>query len=86
MASLRIAPADGWLGAPSRVNTSCGGRELRTTTSMTRSDPLPVSLQWQLPGRPAQIVSRLRPGVELAEHVVHGVDDRLGLIQLNLVT
>jgi hypothetical protein len=38
------------------------------------------------PGRPAQIVSRLRPGVELAEHFVNGVDDRLRLIQLNLVT
>jgi len=35
---------------------------------------------------PAQIVSRLRRSVELAEHFVHGVDDRLRLIQLNLVT
>jgi hypothetical protein len=45
-----------------------------------------ISQQWQLPGRPAQIVSRLRPSMKLAEHFVHGVDDRLRLIQLNLVT
>jgi hypothetical protein len=50
------------------------------------SRPLPVSQQWQLPRQPAQIVSRLRPGVKLAEHFVHGVDDRLRLIQLNRVT
>jgi hypothetical protein len=53
---------------------------------MDWSRPLPVSQQWQLPGWPAQIVSRLRAGVELAEHFVHGVDDRLRFIQLNLVT
>jgi hypothetical protein len=39
-----------------------------------------------LSGRPAQIVSRLRPGVKLAENFVHGVDDRLRLVQLNMVT
>jgi hypothetical protein len=33
-----------------------------------------------------QIVSRLRPGLKLAEHLLHGVDDRLWLIQLNLVS
>ena len=32
------------------------------------------------------IVSRLRTGAKLAEHLVHGVDDLLWLIQLNLVT
>lgn len=32
------------------------------------------------------IVSRLRAGAKLAEHIVHGVDDRLWLIQLNRVT
>jgi hypothetical protein len=30
--------------------------------------------------------SRLRPSVKLAKHFVHGVDDRLRLVQLNLVT
>ena len=39
-----------------------------------------------LEDRFAQIVSRLRPDVELAEHFVHGVDDRLRLVQLNMVT
>jgi hypothetical protein len=33
MASLRIAPAEGWLGAPSRVNTARVGAQPRTTTS-----------------------------------------------------
>jgi hypothetical protein len=46
----------------------------------------PVIQQWPLPGRAAQIVSMRRPGVELAKHFVHGVDDRLRLIQLNMVT
>ena len=31
-------------------------------------------------------VSRLWHSVKLAEHFVHGVDDRLWLLQLNLVT
>src|ERR1700722_17775963 len=49
------------------------------------TDPLPVRRQWQLPRRPAQIVSRFRSGVKLAEHFVHSVDDGLGLISLNIV-
>jgi hypothetical protein len=52
----------------------------------TQARPLPVGQQWRLPWRSEQIVSRRRPGVELAEHFVHGVDDRLRLIQLNRVT
>ena len=48
--------------------------------------PLPVSQQWQPLIWPAQIVSRLHPSMKLAEHFVHGVDDRLRLTQPNLVT
>jgi hypothetical protein len=32
------------------------------------------------------VVSRLRSSVKLAQHFIHGVDDRLRLIQLNVVT
>ena len=41
--------------------------------------------QWQLPGRLAKIFSRLRASVKLTEHFVHGVDNCLRLVQLDLV-
>jgi len=87
---IRLIDAE--LGAPLQISVVAGRapnnvRWLRTAALLNgQVRPLPVSQQWQLSGRPAQIVSRLRPGVKLAEHFVHGVDDRLGLIQLNLVT
>ncbi len=58
---------------------------LLTFNATSGVDPT-VSQQGQLPEWSAQIVSRFRAGVELAEHFVHCVDDRLRLFQLNRVT
>jgi hypothetical protein len=60
--------------------------DLRPVKFSSGVDPLTVSRRWQVPGRATQILSRLRSGVELAEHLVHSVYDCLRLIQLNLVT
>ena len=56
-----------------------------TAVKRKQSQPLPVSQQFQIPVRPALIVSILRPSAELPEHFVHGVDHRLRIIQLNVV-
>ncbi len=81
----------GLFGSRHSGTTDVGSRRVgadRTAVASASGStrPLPVSQQWQLPGWPAQIVSRLRAGVELAEHFVHGVDDRLRFFQLNRVT